>query len=129
MIPVDDLRCPLCGGTVKWACGAESPGGTGHADCENGIRVSRRVRPDGTEPHWTEEPCQWPGCQVARDVAGAVWAVVQAPLRLTILGVEVAGEPDALLRALLNAAGEAQREAWRRECDALQTLVAPKDVP
>jgi hypothetical protein len=57
LLPVDDLRCPVCGTSVKWACGTdEHP--TGRADCENGRNVSRRL---GSGPS-----CAWPGTKVIR---------------------------------------------------------------
>jgi hypothetical protein len=57
LLPVDDLRCPRCGTTVKWSCGTgEHP--TGRADCENGRNVSRRL---GSGPS-----CAWPGTKVVR---------------------------------------------------------------
>jgi hypothetical protein len=57
LLPVDDLRCPLCGTSVKWSCGTdEHP--VGKADCENGRNVSRRI---GSGPS-----CAWPGTRVIR---------------------------------------------------------------
>lgn len=54
---VDDLRCPVCGTSVKWSCGTdERP--IGKADCENGRNVSHRL---GSGPS-----CSWPGTRVVR---------------------------------------------------------------
>jgi len=50
------LRCPVCGGMVKWSC----HGDTGVAQCENGRMVSRQLPGD------TEIPCPWRGGRVIR---------------------------------------------------------------
>lgn len=69
LVPVDGLRCPVCGTSVKWSCGiGEHP--TGRADCENGRMVSRRDK-IGTPS------CPWPGTPVVR-----LGARVLAPLPL-----------------------------------------------
>lgn len=59
MIPVADLRCPLCGGTIKWTCGSGAYT-AGHADCERGRNVSRRY------PEGDYESCLWKGTRLVR---------------------------------------------------------------
>lgn len=64
-MPIDALRCPLCGTSVKWNC-PTAQGSGGHADCEAGRRVTRRVV--GPEV----PPCSWAGASTYRH-AGEVW--------------------------------------------------------
>lgn len=66
-VSVDALRCPTCGGQVKWYCNGGN-GGEGRADCQDGRRVSRRLPGVG-------EPCGWGGCKVFRSTNGAVYAI------------------------------------------------------
>lgn len=55
----DDLRCPLCGAVVKWSL-RHTRGNVASIVCQNGVRVSRRMSPDGT-PDPTTPPCRWIG--------------------------------------------------------------------
>lgn len=76
-IPVDDprVRCPLCGAEVKWACGSRMsvrPGG--HADCQDGGKVSRRF------PGKLRAPCPWAGAPVFRLLHSEVYVLWPLPL-------------------------------------------------
>jgi len=73
-IPIDDLRCPVCGCTTKWSCGVDDHP-TGWAHCEDGGQVSRRVNEE-------RAVCGWRGTTVRR-VAGRVFAF--RPIRLEVL--------------------------------------------
>jgi len=73
-IPVDDLRCPLCGAEVAWSCPAGG-GSTGTAHCQRGRCVTSYGHPD-------LEPCAWDGTRIARVADGrvvALWPVEGAP--------------------------------------------------
>lgn len=92
-IRVSDLRCPLCGCSVKWHCGTgDYP--TGRAHCENGREVSRRVE-------WPGEICGWAGTPLVR-VNGEVF--VDGPIH-----TETIREKDARIAA----------ERASRVCDRL----------
>ena len=92
-IPVDKLRCPLCGATVKWSCGTtDYP--TGRAHCEMGGNVSRRV---GSGP-----VCMWRGTKLVR-VAGEVVAPLPISHGLHGDGPKSEGEADIRLALRLPA--------------------------
>jgi hypothetical protein len=54
-VPVDEVRCPICGGELKWSCDM-----VGWADCQDGMKVSRRW------PGTTATPCDWAGTRIVR---------------------------------------------------------------
>lgn len=57
-----DLVCPMCGIPCKWSMSTSA--NAGHADCQDGTRVSRRW------PAIAAEPCEWAGAPIRRNAAG-----------------------------------------------------------
>ena len=67
---VNETCCPVCGGQLKWRCGAND-GDRGTADCQDGRKVSRRWPATG-------EPCTWSGATTVRRPGGSVWVALDA---------------------------------------------------
>lgn len=60
--PPTELRCPVCGGPVKWHAGET----TGRAICEGGLDATVRGDAGST-------PCPWRGSRVVRTESGIGW--------------------------------------------------------
>lgn len=54
-VQASDVRCPLCGATVKWSC--HTGVATGKVDCQNGLMVSRRLPNKGAACMWAGTVC------------------------------------------------------------------------